>query len=717
MTQKSQRQKNRPPETAGYHERMGIRMKYNHLWEDDNEVVHERYELAMERIALMEQEETVPEKFRTYFQRTASFVLMIRRVVVLIREKKLEKLTLEELEGLNKALYNDIAGENYYASYANPAYACEKLGDRYGRLLSFLLAEFRGIIVYAYEGRLYEMTICLELLIEVYNLLEEEDEYTYKDVKRAVYDFMSDYCHILITARTAEHLDAESSFARDIIMNSDLSDIRYLYRFGEYITENEIKTAQFLNTLPEDQVKAMADTFTEGFRLGFEANRKDLSRKRTVNIRYQTGFERMVYYAVHNFRSLGLEPVIFRAAYNAVNKLQHLKIGYHSTSPNKQYDYDHRFDTGLFLDKAFRQRKLESLKAAYELYKDEAAVYAGPALIQVFGEEPFAPEDKREAVKLDKRQQKLTLEAANEEGLLKKDYLKLEETSFTIIAYPIPEIGRDFEAVFAETVKVNTLDSMEYRRIQQYIIDALDRGEYVRILGSGKNHTDMKVMLYELKDSSRETIFENCVADVNIPVGEVFTSPVLKGTQGILHVPRVYLNDLEYKELELTFKDGIITAYNCGNFQEEAKNKSYIRENLLYNRDYLPIGEFAIGTNTTAYMMARRFDIAPRLPILIAEKTGPHFAIGDTCYKMSEEVRIYNPDGKEVVARDNEISVLRKTDPGQAYFNCHTDITLPYDELKEISVHTKEGKVIPILKDSRFVLEGTEALNLAFDRK
>ena len=59
--------------------------------------------------------------------------------------------------------------------------------------------------------------------------------------------------------------------------------------------------------------------------------------------------------------------------------------------------------------------------------------------------------------------------------------------------------------------------------------------------GRGANHTDITVKLHPLQDPSKETIFENCVADVNIPVGEVFTSPVLEGTNGILHVTQVYL--------------------------------------------------------------------------------------------------------------------------------------------------------------------------------
>jgi len=555
----------------------------------------------------------------------------------------------------------------------------------------------------------------LELFIEIYNYFEEEDEYTYKDVKRAIYDFMNDNCDILVTTRIRELVDTDLSFAKELIMESDLTDLRYLYQFGDYITENEIKTAQFMNTLPEEQIQAMADTFTEGYRLGFINNRLDLSKKGIVNIRYQIGFEKMVRYAILNFKKLGLEPTIYRAAYNAVNKIKHLKIGYHATSPNRQYDYDHRADIGLFLDKAFKVRKLECMKNALELYKEKAVLYAGPALIQVFGEELFSPEDKKEAVKLDKRQQKLSVDYYNQENLIKKEYLKLEETSFTIIAYPVPEIGEDFEKIFAETVKVNTLDSKEYQNIQKHIIDALDQGDYVTIKGLGNNHTDLTVKLYPLTDSTKETIFENCVADVNIPVGEVFTSPVLKGTNGILHVPKIYLQDLEYRELELTFTDGIITEYTCKNFNEEAKNKNFIKENLLYNHDFLPLGEFAIGTNTTAYMMGKKYDIAPSLPVLIAEKTGPHFAIGDTCYKMSEDIKTYNPDGKEIVARDNDISLLRKTEPDKAYFNCHTDITLPYDEIKEITAYKKDGTTIPIIENTRFVLKGTEKLNEAFD--
>ena len=109
--------------------------------------------------------------------------------------------------------------------------------------------------------------------------------------------------------------------------------------------------------------------------------------------------------------------------------------------------------------------------------------------------------------------------------------------------------------------------------------------------------------------------------------------------------------------------------------------------------------------------MGRRFDIQAKLPILIAEKTGPHFAVGDTCYKMSEDHAVFNPNGKEIIARDNEVSILRKEALDKAYFHCHTDITIPYDEIGEIAVYCADGRKIVLIADGQFVLPGTEGLN------
>ena len=175
------------------------------------------------------------------------------------------------------------------------------------------------------------------------------------------------------------------------------------------------------------------------------------------------------------------------------------------------------------------------------------------------------------------------------------------------------------------------------------------------------------------------------------------------------------MQGLEYRDLEMVFTDGMISDYGCKNFDSEEENRKLIREKLLGNRETLPMGEFAIGTNTTAYMAAKRLQIEEVLPILIAEKTGPHFAIGDTCYSREEDVISYNPDGKQIMAKENEKSAMRKTDISQAYFNCHTDITIPYDELQELTAVEESGKEHKIIAEGRFVLKGLEELNMPFD--
>ena len=670
-----------------------------------------RYELAIERIENIKGENTVSEKYRDYFRTLADFALLVDKLKEKIENGEYYKFSIEELECWNTHLYDDVLGEHYKTSYANPAFATEKFGIEYGRLLSFLYTELRGVIPYAFEKKTEYLDILFELFIEVYNQFEEENEPEYEHVRQTIYWYASDYCDVFLADRIKEQIDPEDNFAADLIMNSDFNDVRYLYYYGEYVSENEKRTAMHLNELPLETIQKMADVYTDGYRIGFVNTGKNLSKKATVNIRYTLGFERVIRIAIENFRKMGLKPTIYRAGVSVLTKRQHLKIGYYGGIANKQYEYDHKDDQALILDRQFMERKLEVMRTTYEQYKDLARRHAGPACMETFGEEPFTPVSKSEAVKLNDKQKEISLEYDSKSSQIVNSYIPGDERSFTIVAYPVPEIGDQYEEIFDEIIKINTLDAKVYEKVQQTIIDALDQGTSVHILGNNGNHTDLRVQLYKLKDPKKETIFENCVADVNIPVGEVFTSPVLEGTNGVLHVSQVYLNELLYKDLEVTFSNGMVADYSCKNFEHELENKEYFLDNVLYRHPTLPLGEFAIGTNTTAYVAAKKYNIADKMPILIAEKMGPHFAVGDTCYSWAEDIKVYNPNGKEIVARDNSVSIQRKEDVSAAYFHCHTDITIPYEELKSITVECADGKEIEIIRDGIFVLPGTEILN------
>lgn len=684
---------------------------------ENQELLEERRKLALERIRQIPEENSVPVKFREYFSGLARYLVKMQELSRRLREGVLNDLSMQELEILNAAPFREILPENYGQSYGNPAYAVEMLGKEYGQLLSCLYAEVHSMTVPVYENRIWDQVVVMELFLEIYRMFEEEELPARTAVRDAMYWYVSDYTDPMMEYRIRELVDPDLSFASDIVMHADLTDPRYLYRYGEYVTENEKKTAEFLNSLSEEEIEAMASTYTEGYRIGFVLGNKDLSKKKTVNIRYHLGFERMVRAAVKQFAKMGLSPVIYRSAVHVADKNRRgMRTGYSGAVPNKQFDYDHREDVALFLDEDLVQRRLRAMQVAFEKHKEQANTHAGPAVIEIFGEKPFVPAVVSAAPALNEKQQKLQVRYDNEAGQITNRYIIGEERSFTIIAYPVPEIGEQFEEIFRETVRINTLDYRKYQSIQQCLIDALDQGTRVHVKGKGENRTDLWIQLHTLEQPDRQTNFENCVADVNIPVGEVFTSPLLKGTGGLLHVTSVYLNELNYKNLWIRLENGMITEYGCENFEQEEENRKYMEANILFHHKSIPIGEFAIGTNTTAYMMAEKYQIADKLPILIAEKMGPHFAMGDTCYSWAEDTAVYNPDGKEIVARDNEISILRKEDPSKAYFGCHTDITIPYDELDFIRVQKQDGTMISLIEDGRFVLPGTEELNEPFDR-
>ena len=708
---------------------------------DDN--VLERYSLAIERIAEINSEcEIKNNKHKDYFNKVSAFILLMDKLKNDVADDAFNSMSLEELSEYNHRLYEDVADSAYDTSYANPRVCAKAFGEDAGKLMAMVYMELRALIVYMYEKRLSDATSVIELFIELYCIFVDNEadaagrnnnaQYTdstvcgceasdiitdeeYRQLGEAVYWYVSDYSDDYIDYRIRELLDPSLDFATKIIMESDLSDVRYLYKYGEYVTDNELKMARHLNTLSEEAIQDMARTFTEGYRIGFVLGNKPLDKKKTVNIRYCLGFERLVKAEIEQFEKMGLKPTIYRAAVNTINKKMHIKIGYYGASPNKQMEFDHRFDNALYLDGDFVERKLGALKRAYEKYSELAVVHGGPAVMEVFGETPFEPEDTIECCHLDYKQQKLLVKYNNESGSIINSYIKGEERSFTIIAYPSPQIGDKFPEIFNEIVKINTLDYEKYKVIQQNIINVLDKAEYVEVHGQGANETDMKVSIMKVNNPDKETVFENCLADVNIPLGEVFTSPVLKGTEGVLNVSSVYLNDIKFNNLKVYFKDGFVTDYSCDNFEDGMKGKALFKENVLYNHDTLPIGEFAIGTNTTAYVMANKYDIVYLLPILIVEKMGPHFAIGDTCYSRSEDVAVYNPDGKEIISRDNEVSLLRKTELDKAYFNCHTDITIPYEEIGDITVVGYDGERTAIIKNGRFVLDGTKELNEPFE--
>lgn len=693
--------------------------------------------------------EEISSKAADFWTCTAKMLVHFLDEYHWVESGRLERAELSELREHNHALYADILPEHYEKSYANPKYCSALFGTEYGGLAAALVYELRSIIPFLYEGMGDEIRIRLELFLEGYTAFAlEEEQYRalresgeipeeagvtgippVKNLLRILYGYVQDYLEQELSIEVERKLVGESGGVRDlaleIIKSCDLSDSRYLYRFGEYVSDNELRTWQHLQEMDETDLDKMADTWTEGYRIGFLTGGKDFSSKETVGLIWHLGFERMILRSVHNFEAMGKGCVCYRETQSLFGLHESEMAGYCGADANPQYRFDHREDLALILDDDLAARRVEALMAAYRTWKSETVLYAGPAVMETFGDAPFTPDNDPAKAVFDRAQQKLISRYRQAASRAYNEAVIGKNRSFTIISFPLPSIAKDnpkgasYEEIFDAVFRINTLDYATYQRIQGTLIDALNQADCLHVTGRCGNPTDLTVNLWKLKDPKHETIFENCVADVNIPVGEVFTTPVLKGTNGVLAVSGVFLEGLFFRNLSLTFQDGCVSDYSCDNFENEEnareKGRAYIEENILFHHPTLPMGECAIGTNTTAYAESIRYGFMDRLPILIAEKTGPHFAVGDTCYSNEEDNESFNPDGKKIVARENDFSRKREREPEKAYFGCHTDITIPFAELGKIEAVHKDGSMQIILENGRFVLPGTEELNAPLD--
>ena len=384
----------------------------------------ERIELSIGRIGEIPTEALVPQPFRDYFKQVAGFLLSVKKGAD------------------NTELYEDILPEHYGMSYANPDYAASKLGPDFGPILSAVYAELRGVIPSVFEGDESGTASFYELFLEIYGNFTGEELPRPETIRDIMRSYCEDYLPDFMAERVRAQVDPSQDFAVRIVMNADLSRTDYLYDFGEYISGDTIAAAEYMNSLPEQTVRSMAHTFAEEYRLGFIRMCIDLSKKKTVEIVYELGFERMVRYAIEEFARMGLSVTMVRAPYRLVNKSSNRKNGYTGAIPNMQFDYDHRNDIGLFLDDEYVSKRLRAMQEAYEEVKDLARLFAGTAVMETFGEEPFVPGKCEHAVKLSRHQQEKITYMLNEGAKITNRYIPCNERSFTNIEFPVSAVRK-----------------------------------------------------------------------------------------------------------------------------------------------------------------------------------------------------------------------------------------------------------------------------------
>ena len=70
----------------------------------EERLIKERYDLTIERIRMIVDEETVAIPYCSYFQKTAKFLLTVHEILGRVSSKKIEECTLQELQEENPHL-------------------------------------------------------------------------------------------------------------------------------------------------------------------------------------------------------------------------------------------------------------------------------------------------------------------------------------------------------------------------------------------------------------------------------------------------------------------------------------------------------------------------------------------------------------------------------------------------------------------------------------
>ena len=130
-------------------------MGYQECYKETNELAAERYELAAERIAEIAEAAQTPEPFAEYFQKNAAYLQNLRALYEKGKGGSLVARSMEECEADNAALY-----------------AAARLGETFGGALSLLAAHLRTACGEVFRGNLMQLTIAMELFVEIYNCFE-----------------------------------------------------------------------------------------------------------------------------------------------------------------------------------------------------------------------------------------------------------------------------------------------------------------------------------------------------------------------------------------------------------------------------------------------------------------------------------------------------------------------------------------------------------------
>lgn len=317
----------------------------------------------------------------------------------------------------------------------------------------------------------------------------------------------------------------------EILMEANDTHFDWLARYGKAISRKDIHMAKHWFALSDKELQRIAKHIADAFFHGFISQSRQIAGRSNVRLLYSIGQEAIAKQVFQEFMERGISPIPLEPQ---------------STSIPYVYELDHRFDEMLNNYVSSQDMLNQFYENSMQKYQQSVENICGFVRVSSFGREAKAsrsqyafepPQKMRDAY-----QQYQSHVRDVESRILRPDRL-----SFCSVAFPDIDIGKDFSDIFEEFMHINTEDSAHYEEIQQQLIDILDTCDSVHIQGLGLNKTDIHICFRKELDAKTQSNFLNCGGDLNIPYGEVFTTPSLTGTEGVYFVNEIFIQNNYYK--------------------------------------------------------------------------------------------------------------------------------------------------------------------------
>lgn len=172
----------------------------------------------------------------------------------------------------------------------------------------------------------------------------------------------------------------------------------------------------------------------------------------------------------------------------------------------------------------------------------------------------------------------------------------LKPGGLTIIPYPTEALAQEaemslfeYQDFVAKACFLHKNDPVkewkELSKIQENVAKRLNKAKNMHFVGED---TDLRLSVEGRK-------WFNCDGHVNMPDGEIFTSPIEDSTQGQIRFsyPAIYHEmGREVDDITLTFKNGEVIKAKA------EKGEDFLKEIIKTDNGARRIGEIAVGTNT-----------------------------------------------------------------------------------------------------------------------